>query len=200
MKPNPVSPQKSMKFLTVFSPVWVMSPSRASSPREPLTFPPRQQSPAQPTQHHMGVGTGLSSRWRCLTLPQVPSPDSLQTVTVVGTRDTHFQSEPGTCSVTAAFCSFTQVLLSLRGWRHALHKQLHCGAPGTSEWISQWQIWCFLGRCWCQQQLLASSYASVQLWSFPFWQSCFTSKEIERRCMEDKSQAVQAISDLFISH
>lgn len=95
--------------------------------------------------------------------------------------------------------SCTQAQLLLRGRRHTL-LQLHCAGPRTSAEISQRPVRCLLGKCWYQQQLLASSYATAQLWSFPLWQNCFTTKDPEWRCMEDKSQAARAIRDLFMSH
>lgn len=185
-----------MKFLTL-----VFSPNRASSHREWL-FPHGSRAQASPHS--------ITQEWAQDTAPEedaslslkqpVLSPSSFQSVTVLEIPAIHLQSGSGMCSVTTGFHSFTQVQLLLRRWRHALHKQFHCAGPGTSAEISQWQMWCLFGRWWCQQQLLASSYASVQLWSFPFWQNCFTTKDLEKRCMEDKSQGAWAISDLFMSH
>lgn len=71
MKPNPTSLQNSIIFLTVFS-----LPAEPAATGNPSPFP--HGSRAQPTQHHTGVGTGHSTRWRCFTLPQAACAISQQ--------------------------------------------------------------------------------------------------------------------------
>lgn len=130
MNPDPVSlqnPLNSWLFSLLCGCCLPAEPAATGSPS-----PSPCGSSAQPTRE-WAQGTAADEDASLSPKQSVLCPSSFQTVTMLGVQAIHLQWAPGTCSAPPGFHSFTQVQLLLRGWRHTLHKQLHCWSWAPSR-------------------------------------------------------------------